>query len=261
MQAADTGGLLFTLYAVSSFVITNEPIESGGRYSIAVWPHITIDVAQYFSWFLLGIDIGRHESRKLKFGYVFPAACIVLLHFLPLREHGDSHLHVVESNHSCEVFCKHDIVTFEGLYGKYDTVSIGDLILVRITRRHFYPAKVVMVRTREPCLTDFPLDMGAKLDFYSCDNRIRNYFYDFLVEGGPEKTYVTPGGRSLTPLHSFYVEGIHLKKIGNTHDYFFLTEQMTDFVGNALLAIYEWTGINLFRPSESDEADSFEKAT
>jgi len=253
------GVMIFALYAVSSFVISDKPFEVDGVYSIAVWPHITIDVAQYFSWVLLVVDFGRHESRKLKFGYVLPAACVALLYLLPLHEHGDSHLHVVESNPSCEVFCLHDIVTFERPYGKYDTVSIGDLILVRSSRRHFYPARVVMARTKEPCLTDFPLDMGAKLDFYSCRDGIRDYLYDFLVEGGPEEKYITPSGRSLTPLAAALVDGIHLRKIGNTHDYFVLTERLTDFVGNVLLTIYRWTGVNLFKLSGTDEADRFEK--
>jgi hypothetical protein len=39
-----------------------------------------------------------------------------------------------------------------------------------------------------------------------------------------------------------------------------LTEGITDFVGNALLAVYKWTGVNLFGMSGSNKTDHFEKA-
>jgi len=42
------------------------------------------------------------------------------------------------------------------------------------------------------------------------------------------------------------IRGVELKIIGNTHEYFILSDGMTDFVGQALLFIYKVTGINPF---------------
>ena len=43
-----------------------------------------------------------------------------------------------------------------------------------------------------------------------------------------------------------HVWGIRPKKIGNTREYFFLSDNFTEFVGRVLLITYEWTGLNLF---------------
>jgi hypothetical protein len=246
------GGLIFALYGTSSFVISNSPIEHGVTSSIPIWPLVTIDVARYFSWSLLFIDVGQQESRKLRPWYLSLVACIGLLHTLPLHSQDILFLHVVSNKYDCDDYCANDVFSYEMFIESKDEVSIDDLILVKDFSisvedfgRHYFPARVVMTRISEPCFTDFPLDMHARLDFYFCVDGKRDYFYDFLVVGGPKTEYVTPGGQSVTPLPSGEIEGFNLKKIGNTHKYFILTEEITEFTGNALLAIYKWTGINL----------------
>ena len=261
------GILLFTLYVVSKFIFSNSPFEYGTTYGMNVWAYKTANIVWWASVVLLVFGLRRLEFPRFKIAYFAPVALVTLLMFLPLHDRNVLYMHVVKDNAICGKFCKNDILLFDYRDKEAAALSPGDYVMVEPVLKPsltsvseaMFPARVMMVRTNESCLTSIPLDIHTKLDFYHCVDGKRNYRYDFMLLGGPDSQYKTRNNHNVTPQKSSEVVGVNLKKIGNTHEYMILSDPITDVFGNTLLAIYKWTNINLFGYSTSKQTRQYEK--
>jgi hypothetical protein len=255
------GGLVFAIYVVSMFAISNTPFEFGVMRPSTLWARYTSSISLVLSWALLALDFRHLKIRSLKFGYAAPLAIVILLQFLPLHHRSILFIHVVKNNSICEKFCENDVVTYNLHDGDNEKISIGQFILVPSHTKSRYLAKVVMNRTAERCSSHFPLNDTIGIDAYRCIDGIKRYEYDFLVLGGPEPGYTTSEGVKLTPISNVGLIGINLKKIGNTRAYSVASENVSDLIGNALLTVFKWTGLNLFDLPVGDWNNHPEKAT
>jgi hypothetical protein len=243
------GGLLFALFSVSSFMITNRPYVHGEIHHLALWGFGTMEVARNFSWFLMALDARGLDERNFSFGYFPLAAIIALLGVLPLHNHGILYLHIVKDSPVCSKICENDILSFNIVSDPKHPPVIGDYVLLGWPISSMTPTRIVMTRPRIPCLDGYHGGWTSKLDSYLCSEGYRNYFYDYLVIAKPGNGYPTANGIYLKCISAGAVFGTELRKIGNIRDYDLFTDDATDIFGHALLTIYKWTGINLFKGS------------
>ena len=240
------GWLLFGLYVFCHFVMTNSPFEAGARNSIPLWAYSVVEVVRYFSWLLLALDIRGLEKRSLAIWQLAPTAMVLFLGLLPLHDHGVLKLHIVTKNHACPEYCENDILTYEHFYMAKHNLKIGDYVLAGRSSNNLQLTRVMMIRSKDKCLTEYPLDWKASLDFYFCDEGARNYLYEYLVLADSESTLVTSEGLHVTPIMKGEIQAFNPKKIGNLRQNFSGAGKISEYAGNTLLVIYKWTGINLF---------------
>ncbi len=246
------GGLLMVLYFAVEFTLSNKPFE------IPIEPfqifRLTLnlsDVFQHFSWILIAVDIRNLEERKLRLNFFLVLSCAAGIYFVPNHHAGTISIFVEQKNNACPTFCKFDIVEFDIISPDVDTISVGDYVILDGYERPIYTSRIMAGPPAKACTNDSRTTLDLPHDNYFCDLTSNSYNYDFLVRGHSRWKYENIAGRNISMISEFLVHGVRPRKIGNLREYFILTDGITDVVGKALLAVYKWTGFNLFGLSES----------
>jgi len=268
------GGLLFMLFAVSEFAFSNAP--AGGNfdytYSFALFFKLS-DAAFYFTWLLLAFDLKNLESRDLTLGSLVLVFCLAVIHFSPLHNNRFLLFHIEQANTACPAFCKFDIVEWERNDPKNVNYSKGDyVVLGNNYSTPYYTTKILAGPVTEFCARDNGVSLGLPYDNEFCtlldtgawddeplmDNSWKTYWgknhyylYDFLIPRRANLEFTNIAARNFSMMSRFEPVGVRPKKIGNLREYYIYSDEVTDLVGTALLAVYQWTGLNLFGWSES----------
>ncbi len=257
------GGLLMVLYFAAEFVFANEPFNFSDRgfsirslsgnlfdegFSFRSMSRNSSEVFQYFSWLLLSLDTRNLENRKLKLNFFLILICAAGVYFVPDHNAGTLNIHIETRNYACPQFCPHDIVQYEPYDRRVDRIQAGDYVMVGIVYEFNYMAKVLVPGPpEEACADDGRTTLQLPIGNHYCRAYAPGkYTYQFLVLGGPQPEFTGSDGVKISILTDLHVSGIRPKKIGNTREYFFLSDNITEFVGRVLLITYEWTGLNLF---------------
>ena len=266
------GVLLFVFYLIVRFALRNAPIEWGDPN---FFPYILFDrfvlIAEYTTWFLLALDwknLDRRSLRPLLF-FALPGAMAI---FITLNQ--DRHvlfMHVETKNVVCPTFCKHDIIEWDHNVSKTAKISKGDYVVVEDGYKPYVTTRVLVDPVVQACAEDDRTELRLPRNNMFCHRFLvrqgkdmtghiestvsragRVYFYDYeyLVAGRVGHTAFFPWNhahpRKISMVSKYDVMGVQPKKIGNIREYFVLTDDLSDLFGRGLLAIYKWTGINLF---------------
>ena len=244
------GWLLFVSYVVVETCRAHMPVESTSEYSVfqdltfVTAPNVS-ETIRTFSWFLLAFDVRNVDTRPITLKS-FPIIAIVAgTYFYPPFNMNFLRIHVVRHDSACPAFCKNDIVEFDYYFPDDHDLSVGDHVIVDNFYNRAYLTTILAGPPRDACKGDERTAVGLPLGNPYCD-RVPNPYYRYLVSGGPKPQFPDLGDRGISMVAEGYVTGIRPRKFGNTHQYFFVSEGITDFAGNALLIFYKWTGLNPF---------------
>jgi len=142
------GCLLFLLYAVSEFVLSNAPIGGISSYSpsftylFPVFWNLS-DVAQYTSWILLAIDLRSSVQRQLNFGSMLLLPCFAIIFFAPLENNRLLNFHIEQENIVCPEFCENDIVEWQFHDSKVHKLLPGDYVVLKIHSTSYYTTRIL----------------------------------------------------------------------------------------------------------------------
>ena len=260
------GGLLLVLYFAAEFTLSNKPFEYSTEYFPTHFHASNLaEIFRNISWLLLALDLRKLETRKLKINFFLVLSCAAGIYFVPQHQPRAIYGYVEKENFACPAFCKYDFIEYE-LYPRRrrlekelegDYVTLGGIMEPYYTSRILAgPLKDHLIGTvKEACAghgDKTELQRAKKLD---CEGEINEHQNDYLTLGGPKPDFKNKNGKDVSFISASKVSGIRLKKIGNTHEYFIFSNEITDIVGNALLTVYKWTGINLFGLSERPKLD------
>ena len=253
------GSLLFALYFLSVFYMHFHPWNMT-HFEDLLWhdkAQLLEYIARYLSWFLLAIDIRKVDNRSFK-----PAFCILVVcagsflfsGYFPMPR--NLYLFVETQNDACPAFCKNDIILFDSRWGKQKSIAEGDYFIIGNKQSEYHVARILagppeiackekgVVSRYLPNKNSFCMKLSEKIDN-------RDYLYDYLVLGdGWNIQHVLEDGGKLTLINEDDIWGVNPRKIGNLEQYKLLNKPVTLAVGQTLLKIYEWTGINLFMSAD-----------
>jgi hypothetical protein len=241
------GGLIFILYVGTEFILSNKPVEVAYDYFLPrSFYHALSDVAQYAAWALLAIDLKRVDSRNFRLGYLLGLVCVFCPQFLPFHHQGLQFIFVEQSNQACPAFCKYDVIEYEYFLRQKHITKVGDYVVVTTYRAPTFVTKVLA--EQKECTPDgrVPPYLMRGNAWFCRKSPWGDILYQYLIVSGPVPLYQIDENKSLSRISDLVGNGIKPRKIGNTHEYFLFTDGITDAVGNALLVLYKWTGINLF---------------
>lgn len=114
---------------------------------------------------------------------------------------------------------------------------------------HLYLSKILVDSPNLTCAKNPRTSLNLPFKNHFCQNDLGPRRNDIIILGGPEPDYIIADGKEVTVTSNHFVEGVNSRKIGNTHEYSVLSDDITDIVGRFLLIIYKWTGFNFFGPS------------
>jgi len=241
--------LLLVLYFAAEFFFANEPFNlSDGSSSNFILAINLSEVSQYFSWFFLLLDIRNLRNRKLKLNLFLILVCAVGIYFVPDHSPGVLNIHIETRNYACPQFCPHDVIQYDFYDNRIDKIQAGDYVLVGVLDEVTYMARVLVPGPpEEACAGDGRTTLQLPIGNSFCEKYVRDkYLYHFLVSGGPQPEFTISDGAKVSMITDSQVSGVRPKKIGNTREYFILSDNITEFVGRVLLITYELTGLNLF---------------
>jgi hypothetical protein len=249
------GLLIWFVYIYSVFGLRSmpfEPILSGFQAHFSRFPLYLAPAVLVYAWLLLLVDQQNLEKRRLRFWHIVPLVFSVMAYFAPFHDEQVSRLYVVQQDDHCPVFCKNDVIEYQNFHRGTHKVSAGDYMIVRHlqTSRYspsaHYLAKMLVVSPKAACgadgRTEWLLPEGNEFCHELWENK---YYFDYLVQGGPKPDFRGPEGEPVTMVEFYMPQAYRVRKIGTTHRHTILTDQIMDVVGNSLLIIYKWTGINL----------------
>jgi hypothetical protein len=241
------GGLLMALYFAAEFTWTNIPWDyaDAGTSKFVLAGHFS-DISLYISWILLAVDFRNIEGRKLKINFFLVLSCATGLYFAPDAKVGTLNIYIENDDFACPAWCKYDIVEYELRYLPKHKFSVGDYVIVEEPMRSLYVAKMMLDSPEEACAADSRTILRLPARNRYCFNVDGWYMYKYLALIGPHQGKKYRDLNGFTPLSILNIRGVELKKIGNTHEYFVLSDGLTDIVGHAMLFVYKITGINLF---------------
>ena len=245
------GGLLLVLYFAAEFTLSNRPSND----SDLIFPTYALatnlsEISQYISWFMLAVDFKKIEFTKLKLNPFLVLSCAAGIYFIPYHDPGVLNVHIENNNFACPAFCRYDIVEYERYYEQHarhlQRISVGDHVIVGIDEGRRYTSKILAGPPEEACTGDGRTSLRLPVGNYFCKKDfLGNYLFKYLILGGPNPKFTNPEGKKISMIPDFQIHGVYPNKIGNTHKYFILTDAVTDMVGNTLLTVYGWTGLNL----------------
>jgi hypothetical protein len=243
------GWMLFLLVLATLFCALSSPIDSLYPDYSGIWTSVVLVRAGYvFSWILLLIDLRSLEHRSLTRKSVFPLACVILLWFLPLHDHREYNLFVVEDDRFCPMYCKHDIVQFQRRILRPGKLSQLDFVIAAPFSGSdgAWLGRLLAYKPEDICEAEGGTLLGLPAENFYCYQTFAGDYLSLhaLVIGGPKMDYSGPAGEPLSLVLRLDIRGYKLKKIGNTHRYLVYDEGLTELVGNSLLTIYKWTGID-----------------
>jgi hypothetical protein len=261
------GGMIFVGYLVTKIVIADHPFDFVEERYLETGPyHKLANVFQLFSWVLMLLDIKNLESRVLTFRVLLPIACFIGFHLIPLhgyrdfylfveQQHGyrDFHLFVEQENYACPVFCRGDIVKFKPRNPVNDPFGVGDYVVIRGKPKQPYISRILLgpVNEKERCPIHYYNWIDSKEKELLCPPVDEYDKYKFLILGGDETAFHLRDGLKNSVISDFEILGVEPEKIGNLHEYYVWSEEVTGRLGYVLLDIYRWTNINLFDLTKS----------
>ena len=268
------GGLLMVMYFVAEFAVENRPLYLYPVYLFGPpeLPEITIHnfesiVAEdknynyglmlgyhkldrnlsqallYFSWFLLLIDVRKIENRRVTLNWFLMFACLAGAWFWPAKYTWPSNYFVAQTNVGCPEFCKNDIGLKLSSQNRPGSPSPGDVVLLT---HIFYGPKVARILPGSPrqlCDGELPKIQIRNGELRDCksssslDNKHR-------VDTGKEPFRQLGLNRDIYWIGKSPFVNSNFVKVGNTHKYFVLNDEITDAIGIALFHIYDWTELD-----------------
>ena len=260
------GGLLLVLYFGTEFVQSNRPVEGlVDPFHIYFVTYNVPELFLNFSWFLLAFDLRNLETRKFKVNLLLVLSFAILIYFDQTYRPSFLYIYVEREGYTCPAFCTYDVVEFEPYALLYDLeiVAEGDFVVLGDTFGPYYTSKLLSGplknylpgTVKEMCAGYGDSDELQRLKKRVCEVELEDKRIDFLAPGGPNPDFKSKDGIDVSMISLRDVHGVRPKKIGNTHEYFVISDEVTDVVGNALLTIYKWTGANLFGLSERNSPD------
>ena len=155
---------------------------------------------------------------------------------------------VEQQNYTCPAFCKNDIIEYERRDVENDRLSVGDYVVMDYGKTPPYVSRI-LVDSRQwegACPEDDSNWLAPPRTGPPCPGKEIGEIYDFLIPGGPDPDIKTRFGQEYSLIENGSVQDFRPRKIGNLHDYYILSDGITEFVGRALLGLYKLTGVNLF---------------
>ena len=261
------GGLLLVMYFAAEFTKTHLPFdytEEFDRWTNLSWN--MSEVIRYMAWLLLALDIRKLETRKVTRKHFLVLACAAGIFFIPAHPGHPAEIYVEQANYVCPEFCKYDIIQYKrldhpfgdptsDLEGKY--VVIGDVGDPRYTTKLLSGSleKEEIDSVKKGCRKYREETESQRFWRESCEYELTDFLNKYLIAGGPNPVFKNRKGEHFSFIWKIGINGINPERIGNIREYFVFNEEVTDFVGNALLTVYKWTGINLFGWSEKTSAE------
>ncbi len=250
------GSLLFVIYFSAEFFVANRPL-------IVFYGHLDLpdpisrsaNIALFFAWALLLLDLKKLEGRRLRPPFVLPISCVIALQFMPFHDRYPSYVLVEQNGLTCPAFCKNDIVEYEIRYDRQSELSVGDHIVVHsIGGQGFVTRILVGPHPKDGAICEDLFGNWSKPSGpdFACRQGDRKPQFDYLILGAHGPLGKMKDGKEYSLIPNDLVFFFKPKKIGNTHEYFVLTDDITERIGTTLLILYKWTGINLFDHERSE---------
>jgi hypothetical protein len=246
------GSLLFVMYVFSWFAFSHQYIDVLSNPPLMNFPYFVFwETVQIVSWGLLILDAKNLGKRKFQPSFLFVLLVMGIASYIPRHEPGIIFMFVESGNKACPEFCENEIVEFQRL--RHDpNISAGDNVVLIDTRDRHYVDRVWAGPSEEVCPLGIPesLNLPAKNNFcYEISDDpdpFLRYMYRFMILGGPEPDFKTTDGREVSLIGAGEIQARKVERIGNLHEYYFVNEKITEIIGNSLITIYKWTGLNLF---------------
>jgi len=256
------GGILMICYFGVEFVMSNNPWEGKvdplrmfiHNNDLYFFSNHASEIFQYFAWFLLALDYKNLGTRTLRINLFVVLACAAGVYFVPDHKPLLMYVYVEQQNYVCPPFCKYDIIEYEPVYGDFEMLSEGVYVAIRKYGQPRYSSKLLagpmkdylIVTIEEACAGFGDADELQRIEKEICESELKRYRRDFLTLGGIKSKHATKDGQKISLTSILDIEGVVLRRIGNTHEYFVISDEFTDHLGNALLVFYKWTGFNPF---------------
>jgi hypothetical protein len=247
------GGMLLLLFIVAEILQIYSPIDHANRISYNNETTYSMSlIALYFSWMLVAFDLKNLESRTLKIWILLPLFCVVWFHTPTYSLPRVVHVFVEQDGLTCPRFCNFDIVEYEPTYRDNYTLSVGDAVVIPRYKKAPFTTTILAGPPKEACAPDGSVENYLPERSYYCSKILTgDYSDDYLIYGGLYPLVRILGDKPMSKISESSVDGVRPRKIGNIRDYYFLSDDLTDLMGNFLLGIYKWTGINMFiEPSD-----------
>jgi hypothetical protein len=252
------GWLLLLLYFSSVFVASNLPYDlASEKHHVQNISGTLADIARHIAWILLLLDIRKLEQFRLQTRlFVLPLLALGAW-FAPGHNPGDLNLIVENKNDLCPVFCKYDIVEYDHKNYRVDRISIGDYVLLNRIGPQPYITQVLAVASKELCERNKQTGEFRPVVNLFCIqvSEGQELIYPWLVLGGPFPELTDRQNQPVSMISDSTVQGVRLRKIGNIRDYFVLNDEVTDYIGHALMTIYSMTGLNFFGLSQQPQTE------
>jgi hypothetical protein len=255
------GGLLMVVYFAAEFTSSNLP----DNLSILNYKRnfIAANISEYvcyFSWFLLALDLRKLEHRHLKLNLFLALSCIAGVYYVPEHYPEKLTVYVEKENTVCPVFCKNDIVEFDFNFwvvqkkpGPDTKIWKGQIVIADVFRGYPYATKI-LAAPDDICSGSAGniLPLHAK-EFFCIEGYKGIHPFPYLLQEGPNPEYKRYEDKYLSMIAGPLISGINPRKIGNIREYYFLSNGISDGIGEALLVVYKMTGLNLFGYSDTQK--------
>jgi hypothetical protein len=228
-------------------MIENRPLDS------ITWKILPDSILSYLliftlivTWGLLVLDWENLESRKLGLGILILAVCVLGLQLLPENNNQQLPVFVEKGNHACPTFCAFDVVQYEyRSFGKY-TLSEGDYVVEYSYQKPLHVSKIMEIRpvSSGACASQGSSKLALPSDTFLCNDQ--EMIMGNQIPDRNEETLSADIINDNSKLAAIVISGINPRKIGNLRNHYLLTNDVTDFLGKALLFVFRWTRINLF---------------
>ena len=248
------GALLLGYFLVGKFLGTSTPISGMSYIPFVFWYQQEIwNAAQLYAWILLLFDLRNIENRGLSRWFFIPVPVAILVYFLPFHDRQLPDYFIEPYGFTCPEFCKNDIVMYGYRDFKDGMLPLNQpVVLYNYRDKEFYVSHFVAGPTKEACAGDILKNLHLKSSDPYCKDAYLPLSQSHLVKG-PVADVVSEGSEEYSMVGRNNYFGGSPRRVGNTHKYFVISEEITGLIGNALLTIYEWTGLDLL-----DLSDEFE---
>jgi hypothetical protein len=246
------GSLLLAYFLIGKFLGSSMPVEPGINYiQFKFWySQDNWNAAQLYACLLLFSDLPNLKQRKLNWRFLIPLPVAVLLYFLPFHQRYLPDYFIEPYGYECPAFCKNDIV----MYGRREFVDDKlpqnePIVLHNYRKRELYVSKPVAGPADEACFSDDLMELQLKSSDPYCKDAYLPMFEDYLVKG-PAVDVVDLHGEGYSMIGRNHYFGRNPKRVGSTHKYFVISNEVSGAVGRVLLTIYAWTGLDFLGLSE-----------
>ena len=242
------GVIFLTLFAVSSFVVSNGPPEFAHTHeSFRFWSLRLAKFTQIMSWLYLAYDLRCLEQTSLKLWHCLPLLLILFLQQMPLHDFRGTQFFVQQGNDACPAICAGDAFEWVQYDRRYYDLKVGEHVVIQNERGDRpYGSKIYAVPTEIECPLVSESTLNPEFEKFFCYAHRRKSDYLFVIFGGQGSQSKEIDGQIFSIVQSEKIKGVQPKKIGNVREHFFLSNKISKIVGRAYLLIYKWTGINLF---------------